>query len=103
MQVTQTDNVLFVCFGGSNSSKRTTQRSHQIVRSISVLEDVGDLRVYGKTGWTGRDRAIGWVCGWVERGPEVTSSALNMDMKDVADAPKRMAIAKTVLFQLRIL
>jgi len=77
-----------------------SQRSQAMVRDICRLENSGQRILYGKTGWSGRKDGIGWLTGWIEGGSSLTSFSINIDMPDIADAPKRLTIAKAVLSSL---
>jgi beta-lactamase class D len=77
-----------------------SDRSQTLVRDILKLESKDGRTLYGKTGWS---QKIGWWTGWVDDKRKITSFALNMDMPSVQDAPKRVAIAKTLLGQLGVL
>jgi beta-lactamase class D len=73
-------------------------RSQAIVRDILRLESHNGRVLYGTTGWcTSRTPNIGWWTGWVEDGSKITAFSLNIDMRDSSDAPKRVAIGKTLL------
>ncbi|MBM5572666.1 MULTISPECIES: class D beta-lactamase [Deefgea] len=68
------------------------------VREITLLETGKNWKLYGKTGWTGRQQpSIGWFVGWVEQDGKLYTFALNMDIPDAADLPKRIEIAKASL------
>lgn len=68
------------------------------VREITLLETGRNWKLYGKTGWTGRKQpSIGWFVGWVEQDGKLYSFALNMDIADASDLPKRIDIAKASL------
>ncbi|HSX61425.1 MAG TPA: class D beta-lactamase [Tahibacter sp.] len=73
-------------------------RSQDIVRRITIVEETPDYTLHAKTGWTSIDGRpdLGWYVGWVERGGRRWFFALNIDVKD-GDAPKRAALAKTLL------
>ena len=76
-------------------------RSQAIVRDILRLEGRNGATLYGKTGWTTSVKpGIGWWVGWVERGNSIHAFALNIDMSSVNDAPKRIAIGRTLLGRL---
>lgn len=77
-----------------------SQRSQSIVHGISRLEDKDGKTLHGKTGWAVGARKIGWLTGWVDARPGITSFSLNIDMPAMADAPKIMDIAKKVLAEL---
>ncbi|MGL6040175.1 MAG: class D beta-lactamase [Deefgea sp.] len=68
------------------------------VREITLLETGKNWKLYGKTGWTGsKQPSIGWFVGWVEQDGKLYSFALNMDIADARDLPKRIEIAKASL------
>lgn len=70
------------------------------VREIVKLEEGNDWTLYGKTGWS---KSIGWWVGWVEKNGNIYSFALNIDMLDIKDAPKRVALGKGSLEVLGII
>jgi beta-lactamase class D len=79
-------------------------RSQFIVRDILRLEQAGDAVLYGKTGWlAGTEPSIGWWTGWVDRDGKIYAFALNIDMPSVEDAPKRIAIGRSLLARLGVL
>lgn len=81
-----------------------SQRSQAIVRSILRLETANGRTLHGKTGWFVSERLkLGWWTGWVEAGRDVRGFALNIDMANVADAPKRLVIGKGILGELGLL
>src|SRR5262245_18667280 len=79
-------------------------RSQSIARDIIRLES-GDGRVlYGKTGWRFSSAPnLGWWTGWVEQNGKISAFSLNIDMPAATDAPKRVAIGKTMLSKLGVL
>ena len=70
------------------------------VREIALLEQGAGWTLYGKTGWAD---SIGWWVGWVEQGDKLYSFALNIDMPQLADAPKRIEVGKASLRALGLL
>ncbi|WP_087722475.1 OXA-62 family carbapenem-hydrolyzing class D beta-lactamase [Pandoraea sp. PE-S2T-3] len=79
-------------------------RTQDIVRQISIAEANMDYVLHGKTGWyVDGKHDIGWWVGWIERDGNITTVALNMDMRSDADAPKRARIARAVLKDLRLI
>ncbi|AVF42013.1 OXA-62 family carbapenem-hydrolyzing class D beta-lactamase [Pandoraea apista] len=79
-------------------------RSQDIVRQISIVEANPDYVLHGKTGWfVDKKPDIGWWVGWIERDGNITSVALNIDLKDDADAPKRARIVRAVLSSLQLI
>jgi beta-lactamase class D len=79
-----------------------SDRSQEQVREILLLEEIGDAKLYGKTGWLFRDDEvdIGWFVGWVEREGKILSFALNIDMDDEAQVGLRVPLAKKLLGEL---
>lgn len=77
------------------------------VHKIALLEQSKNWALYGKTGWTGRGTkghpGTGWWVGWVKKGDRLYAVALNMDMSDLKDAPKRLEIVKASLKKLKVI
>jgi beta-lactamase class D len=71
-----------------------SKENQSIVREIIKLEKGDDWILYGKTGWA---KDIGWWVGWVEKKGKVYSFAVNIDMSDIKDAPKRVELGKAGL------
>lgn len=70
----------------------------QQVRDIVSTEPSDHGIIHYKTGWgTATTPQIGWIVGWVEQGEHKLPFALNIDMADLKDASKRMAILKACL------
>ncbi|WGS84034.1 class D beta-lactamase [Methylomonas sp. UP202] len=68
------------------------------VREIVLLEQGAGWRLYGKTGWENAPgRGVGWWVGWVEKQDRVYGFALNMDMRNAADAGKRVELGRGAL------
>jgi beta-lactamase class D len=79
-------------------------RSQSIARDIIRLESRDGKILYGKTGWRFSSAPnLGWWTGWVEQNGKISAFSLNMDMPAATDAPKRVAIGKTMLSKLGIL
>lgn len=74
-------------------------RSQAIVRDIIRIEEKEGRALFAKTGWDGK---IGWWAGWVEREDRKTAFALNLDMSNSADAPKRIQIGRALLAHLGV-
>lgn len=70
-----------------------------VIKTIK-LEQGNRWTLYAKTGWANN---IGWWVGWVEKQGNIFSFALNIDMNDMKDAPKRIFLGKTTLKILGIL
>jgi beta-lactamase class D len=74
------------------------------VRDIVRIEQRGDWVLYGKTGWENApDQGVGWWVGWVQKGDRIYAFALNMDIRQAADAAKRIELGKASLGALGIL
>lgn len=74
------------------------------VREIAMLESGKGYVLYGKTGWgTSTEPGIGWWVGWVEKGEHVYAFALNMDISNPNDLPKRVELGKACLKKLGVL
>lgn len=70
----------------------------QAVKEITLQEKTDAYELHAKTGWHfDPKRQIGWWVGWVERGGRIYAFALNLDIVDDADAPKRVVIGKECL------
>lgn len=69
------------------------------VQEIIKKESGENWILYGKTGWTGSrfSPSIGWFVGWVEQDNKIYSFALNMDINDASELPKREDVAKKSL------
>ncbi|MBV1933695.1 MAG: class D beta-lactamase [Parvibaculaceae bacterium] len=77
-----------------------SDHSQRLVRSILKLNEKDGHTLYVKSGWA---QKIGWWVGWVEHNGRIQSFALNIDMENVEDAPKRGAIVRTLLNRLNVL
>lgn len=74
------------------------------VREIAQLEQGEGWTLYGKTGWaTTYTPQVGWWVGWVEQNGKLYSFALNMDMAQLSEAPKRLVLGKASLKALGLL
>jgi beta-lactamase class D len=77
-------------------------RAQEIVRRISIVRAEPDHALHAKSGWgrragPGGEVDLGWYVGWLERGGKRWFFALNLDLRDAADAPKRIALAEALL------
>ena len=62
------------------------------------LEPQDNCTLYGKTGWENYPNlGVGWWVGWVKKNGNVYAFALNMDMREAADATKRLELGKASL------
>lgn len=77
----------------------------QSIHEIIKLKEGKNWTLYGKTGWTGRNssNSIGWFVGWVNNNGKIYSFAINMDIKEFSELPKREIIAKKSLKSLGLL
>ena len=79
-------------------------RSQSIARDIIRLESRDGKILYGKTGWRFSSAPnLGWWTGWVEQNGKISAFSLNIDMPAATDAPKRLAVGKTMLSKLGVL
>ncbi|MGL5933124.1 MAG: class D beta-lactamase [Cetobacterium sp.] len=71
----------------------------QQVKDITLLENNQNWILYGKTGWatSNIDIPVGWFVGWIEKDNSIYSFAINLEMKDSKELPKREEIAKESL------
>lgn len=70
----------------------------QQVRGILSTEPSASGLIHFKTGWcTATTPQIGWIVGWIDHNGSHHPFALNIDMADLKDAPKRMLILKDCL------
>jgi len=69
------------------------------VKEITLIEKTDEYELHAKTGWlVGKTPPqIGWWVGWIERQNAVYPFALNFDMKDDADAAKRIPLGRNCL------
>jgi len=74
------------------------------VRDLVRLESNAGHTLYGKTGWpTYPEPGVGWWVGWLHKDDRVYAFALNMDMREAADAARRVALGRACLAELGIL
>lgn len=62
------------------------------VEAITLFEDSKTL--HAKTGW---QPPIGWWVGWGRKGDALFTFALNIDIPNATDAPKRISVGKACL------
>ncbi|MDB6154179.1 MAG: class beta-lactamase, partial [Chthoniobacteraceae bacterium] len=68
------------------------------VREITLREHEERFDFHYKTGWgTSTKPHVGWIVGWVEAKEGSYPFALNIDMAEEKDAPKRLRIARGCL------
>ena len=66
------------------------------VKEITLLEKTETYELHAKTGWL-FDQKLGWWVGWIERDGKTYPFALNIDLKNDADADKRIPIGRDCL------
>ncbi len=67
------------------------------LKEITLQEHHATHDLHYKTGWAMAPSQIGWIVGWVTTKEGTSPFALNIDMAELGDAPKRLAIAKACL------
>ncbi len=79
-------------------------RSQGLVHDITRIESRGGATLHGKTGWYVQrgQTSIGWWSGWIARAGTVQAFTLNMDMPQMAQAPLRLEVARTLLDRLGV-
>jgi beta-lactamase class D len=77
------------------------------VKDLMIMEQTPDYTLRGKTGWAGfgdsTQPQIGWLVGYVEKGPEVYFFAVNLDLREKKDPAARMTIVRRCLKDLGVL
>lgn len=74
------------------------------VRGILLTETGKGWKLYGKSGWQNAPNpGVGWWVGWLEKEGRLYVFALNIDMREGADAPKRLQLTKASLRLLGLL
>jgi beta-lactamase class D len=74
------------------------------VREIVLLERGPGWELYGKTGWANAPGSvIGWWVDWVQKDGRASAFALNLDMAQDSEGPKREALGRSCLQALGIL
>jgi beta-lactamase class D len=77
-----------------------SRRSQDLVRDILPVTRVGDATIRAKSGLLGAEigkPSLGWMVGWVEKGPAQTVFALNMDCIEPRHIADRMTLTQTCL------
>lgn len=79
--------------------KLPVSRSSQLtVRDILKTEEKDGYALFAKTGWgMSTEPGIGWWVGWVERGRDLYTFALNIDVVADSDTGKRVPVARELL------
>lgn len=80
------------------------QTQQDTVRESIRLEQRDNWTLYGKTGWENYPNpGVGWWVGWVKKNNHMYAFALNMDMRETADATRRLELGKACLRALGII
>lgn len=80
------------------------QTQQEAVRESIELEHQNDWTLYGKSGWENfPNSGVGWWVGWVKKSGHVYAFALNLDMRETADAAKRIELGKASLRALGVI
>ena len=80
------------------------QHVQQQVAAITRIDALPGWSLHAKTGWQNAPGSgIGWWVGWVERGDQITSFALNITMRGSSDAPKREQLGRASMQALGVL
>nr|WP_077689128.1 MULTISPECIES: class D beta-lactamase [Nocardiopsis] len=76
----------------------------QALHEIAEVEEGDGYTLYAKSGWgRGADSAPGWWVGWVERGEDVYTFALRVEVEEDGDAGLREPLAREMLVELEAL
>lgn len=89
----------------ANSELPYSKDIQKQVQEITILEKTEDWTLHGKTGWgtSNIKIPIGWFVGWIEKDGRIYSFAINLDMKESKNLPKREEMAKEALKTLNII
>lgn len=80
------------------------QTQQEAVRESVRLDQQDHWTLYGKTGWQGYPNpGVGWWVGWVMKNGHIYIFALNMDMREAADAAKRLDLGRASLEALGVI
>jgi len=80
-----------------------SQKNQGIVKKIMIVDQTPDYTIRAKTGWTARiDKQIGWYVGYLEKGENVYFFAINIDIRNEDDPPKRTRIVSKILNHLQL-
>lgn len=89
----------------ANGELPYSENNQKQIQDITILESTESWTLHGKTGWatSNIEIPVGWFVGWVEKNGEIYSFAINLEMKDGKNLPKREEIAKDSLKALGVL
>jgi beta-lactamase class D len=77
-----------------------SKRSQDLVHDILPVTKVGDSTIRAKSGLLGAEigkPSLGWMVGWVEKGPAQTVFALNLDCNEPRHIADRMKLTQQCL------
>jgi beta-lactamase class D len=76
----------------------------EVVQKSILLERQDNWALYGKTGWENfPNPGVGWWVGWVNKSDHVYAFALNIEIREAADAAKRIELGKASLKALGVI
>ena len=68
------------------------------VKELTLKEKTDTCRLHSKGGSSiGTKPQVGWWVGWIERGDEISSFALNIDITDIGRSDEHAAIGRECL------
>ncbi len=103
LEISAIEQVLFVSKLTQNKLNYPINNQKAVVEILEI-EKSDEWSLHAKTGWqTATDPGIGWWVGWVNRGGNIYAFALNLDMDEIVDAPKRIELGKAALKALKVL
>lgn len=74
------------------------------VRDITCIDSGPNWTLHAKTGWQNwPNPGVGWWVGWVQKEDHVYAFALNIDIQNESDGPKRIDLGKASLKVLGII
>lgn len=80
-----------------------SKENQEIVKKIMLVEQTPQYIIRAKTGWAARvDKQIGWYVGYLEKGENVYFFAINMDIQNDNDPPKRKRITTKILDHIQL-
>ncbi|WP_019632223.1 class D beta-lactamase [Actinomadura atramentaria] len=81
-----------------------SRKNQLLVQDIIKQESKDGYTLYAKSGWQNAPNpGTGWWSGWVVRDHHVYTFALNIDVKNDADAAKRATVSRELLKRLNVL
>lgn len=96
MRITPLEQIAFMDRLRTGTHPVSSQTQRRVAGMIEI-ERQGGLVIRGKTGWSTAGAGVGWLVGWAEKGSETRVFAVNIEMKQMAQAPLRLKIVKNVL------